>query len=179
MAASAFTYFKSLLGFGGYNTFEPPSTPHRSNGLFLVKYAVGKRIGNGSSGIVYEAINKLTGLKFAVKVVQRINESESSCARNEVSMLQHLQHPNIIKCIDFYEESHAYYIVLELMEGGDLFDKICKRTCYTEKQARDTFVVLLTTVKYCHDRNVMHRCMLFIDSCIHHRIMRISCFQRP
>jgi len=66
-------------------------------------------------------------------------------------------HTHAQKCYDFFEEQGAFYVVLEFIEGGELFDRIVKKTCYNEKEARDTVYTILRAIKYCHDRNVVHR----------------------
>ncbi|CAM9422002.1 unnamed protein product, partial [Choristocarpus tenellus] len=74
----------------------------------------------------------------------------SSCAHQ-------LDHQNIVKLYGFYEEKYFYYLVMEVLNGGELFDRIVLRQYYNEKEARDTLVVLLDAVRYCHDRDVAHR----------------------
>ena len=49
------------------------------------------------------------------------------------------------------------YIVMELVQGGELFDRIVERSGYTEKNARDLIKIFLETVAYMHDANVVHR----------------------
>jgi calcium/calmodulin-dependent protein kinase I len=59
--------------------------------------------------------------------------------------------------LDFFEEPNYFYIVLEYLDGGELFDRILKKTCYNEKEARDCVLVALKAIKYCHDHDVVHR----------------------
>jgi calcium/calmodulin-dependent protein kinase I len=54
-------------------------------------------------------------------------------------------------------EEKKYYLVLEYMEGGELFDRIVKKSFYTEKEARDVVFTLLSAIDYCHANNVVHR----------------------
>lgn len=68
-----------------------------------------------------------------------------------------MDHPNILKCLGFFDEEEMYYLVMEYMEGGELFDRIVKKTFYSEKEARDLVYILLSTIHYCHTRNVVHR----------------------
>ncbi len=58
---------------------------------------------------------------------------------------------------DSYSLIYDVSALLELLEGGELFDRIVKKTCYSEKEARDLVHVLYRAIKYCHDRNVVHR----------------------
>ncbi|CAN0468583.1 unnamed protein product [Discosporangium mesarthrocarpum] len=68
-----------------------------------------------------------------------------------------MNHENIVKLFDFYEEKHFYYLVMEILNGGELFDRIVLRQYYNEKEARDTLVVLLHAIQYCHERDIAHR----------------------
>jgi calcium/calmodulin-dependent protein kinase I len=97
--------------------------------------------------------------KFAVKIVDRANlpKDDEEALRSETAILMKLNHPNIVKCVDFFEEEKTFYMVLEYLEGGELFDRIVKKTFYNEKEARDLVVILLNAMKYCHDRDVIHR----------------------
>jgi calcium/calmodulin-dependent protein kinase I len=71
--------------------------------------------------------------------------------------MQSLQHEHIVHLFDFFEEEKYYYLVLEYMEGGELFDRVVKKTVYNEKEARDVVKILVSAIKYCHDRNIVHR----------------------
>ena len=68
-----------------------------------------------------------------------------------------MNHPNIVRLIDFYDEPSQYLIAMEYLEGGELFDRIVKKAYYNEKEARDLAQIFLSAVKYMHDRNVVHR----------------------
>jgi len=58
--------------------------------------------------------------------------------------------------IDFFDEKDCYFIVMELMSGGDLFDRIGKKKTYSEADARDLVVKMLKAVAYCHARKIAH-----------------------
>lgn len=76
---------------------------------------------------------------------------------HEVEMMKSLNHPNIVKLYDFFDEPTKFYLVLELMSGGELFDRLLQKEFYTESEARDLAVIFLKTIKYCHDQNIIHR----------------------
>jgi len=122
-------------------------------------YKLQRELGSGSFSTVREGINKQTNERFAVKIVKRMDlplEDEEALIE-EVTILRGISHPNIIKLFDFFEEKHFYYLVTELMQGGELFDRIVKKTFYNEKEARDLVKILLSAVKYCHDNDIVHR----------------------
>ena len=74
-----------------------------------------------------------------------------------MAILQSLCHPHIVPFTDFFEERDYFYMVIEMMDGGDVFDRIVQRTHYSEKNARDLSIALLNTVKYIHERGIAHR----------------------
>jgi serine/threonine protein kinase len=100
------------------------------------------------------------GAKVAVKCITKTTELKSedeASLREEVAVLKFVDHPNIIKLYNFYEEKKMFYMVIELMEGGELFERIVKKTFYNEKEARDLIRILLDALAYLHHRNIVHR----------------------
>ena len=82
-----------------------------------------------------------------IKKTAELKEDEILSLKEEVQVLRTVDHPNIIKLYEFYEESDKFYMVTELMEGGELFDRIVKKTFYTEKEARDLVKILLSVLQ--------------------------------
>lgn len=95
----------------------------------------------------------------SVKVVRRagLEDYYEEAVLNEVKILSKLNHPNIVKVLDFFEQKKHYYVVMEPIEGGELFDQIVQRSHYSEKEARDVARILANAVKYCHENNIVHR----------------------
>ena len=75
---------------------------------------------------------------------------------SEVQLLGSLCHEYICPIIDFFMEDECYYIVMELMEGGDVFDRLGKLEYYDESIARDLCKKMLKSIAFCHDKNVAH-----------------------
>eukprot|EP00604_Paraphysomonas_vestita_P002370 CAMPEP_0174819304 /NCGR_PEP_ID=MMETSP1107-20130205/2449_1 /TAXON_ID=36770 /ORGANISM="Paraphysomonas vestita, Strain GFlagA" /LENGTH=319 /DNA_ID=CAMNT_0016032535 /DNA_START=301 /DNA_END=1260 /DNA_ORIENTATION=+ len=71
--------------------------------------------------------------------------------------MKSLNHPNIVKFVDSFEEEKFFYVVLEFLPGGELFDRLVQKTFYNEKEARDTVRIICEGIKYCHDRGIVHR----------------------
>ena len=63
----------------------------------------------------------------------------------------------MVTCNDFFSEEKHYFLVLEYMEGGELFDRIVKKSFYNEREARDLVCTLLSAIEYCHLHNIAHR----------------------
>ena len=66
-------------------------------------------------------------------------------------------HSHIISLKEFCQDDDNFYIVEELAEGGELFEAISKRKCYSEREAQNLVRTLLYTLRYCHERHVVHR----------------------
>jgi calcium/calmodulin-dependent protein kinase I len=77
--------------------------------------------------------------------------------KDEIAGLTELQHPNIIRLYDVFQEKDFYYLVTEKMMGGELFDRIVQKSYYNEKEARDVARILFQAIQYCHERHVAHR----------------------
>lgn len=95
---------------------------------------------------------------MAVKCVLRkdLHIADDAAVYDEVAILSSLDHLHITSIIDFFEEPDCFYIVMELMSGGDLFDRIGKKKSYSEADARDLVVKLMKAVSICHQNDVAH-----------------------
>ncbi|KAF0684485.1 Aste57867_23538 [Aphanomyces stellatus] len=75
----------------------------------------------------------------------------------EVQILKDMKHEHILELFDFFHEPTHYYIVTDLLEGGELFELIVEKEFYSEKEARDLIKILLTAIQYMHSLNIVHR----------------------
>ena len=66
-------------------------------------------------------------------------------------------HPNIIRIIDLLEDTENYYVVSELVKGGELFKRLTRLTNFTETQAADIVHQIMLGLNYMHNRNITHR----------------------
>jgi len=75
--------------------------------------------------------------KRAVKVLKKENmdESEKASMLNEINILRNLDHPNIVKIFEYFEDDKRFYIVTEHIQGGELFDEVIARGKFTERDA--------------------------------------------
>ncbi len=129
--------------------------PHTLN----ARYKLGEILGEGGYSVVKMGISNIDKKKVAVKIVTRagLKPEDDAALRQEVKILERLQHKNIVHQIDFFEEEKYFYIILEYLDGGELFDRIVKKTFYNEKEARDLVMVVLGAIQYIHSINVIHR----------------------
>lgn len=118
-----------------------------------------RKIKGGAFSTVWKAECLVTKKISAVKIISRRNLTKNDDAQvlNEVSILQSLKHKSIIQLIDFFEEKDKFYLVMEFLSGGDVFDRIVERNHYTEKDARDLTKTLLEGVEFLHTHTVVHR----------------------
>ena len=82
---------------------------------------------------------------------------ESREVFNEVEILKSVDHPNLPRVFEFFEDETKYYIVMELCKGGDLFDKIVEMQIFDEKQAAEIMFQILSGLTYLHSKSIVHR----------------------
>ncbi|GJT20460.1 calcium-dependent protein kinase 8-like protein [Tanacetum coccineum] len=125
------------------------------------RYNLGRELGRGEFGVTYLCTDLETGEKFACKSIlkKKLRTSvDIDDVRREVDIMKHLpKHPNIVTIKDTYEDNNAVHIVMELCEGGELFDRIVARGHYTERAAAAIMRTIVEVVQICHMHGVMHR----------------------
>ena len=128
---------------------------------FAEEYELCEMVGKGNYAVVHRVVERATGMSFAAKIMERagLNQSDVRDIKEEVSILMELDHPNIIKVFGFYEDSEKYYIITELMAGGELFDEIVEREFYWERDAQEVVKMLADALDYMHVRGIVHRDM--------------------
>lgn len=127
----------------------------------LAHYDLGRELGRGEFGVTYLCTDTNTGEKFACKSISKKKlrtAVDIEDVRREVQIMKHLpKHPNIVTLKDTYEDDQAVHIVMELCEGGELFDRIVARGHYTERAAAVVMRTIVEVVQACHKHGVMHR----------------------
>ncbi|EGG08813.1 uncharacterized protein MELLADRAFT_52101 [Melampsora larici-populina 98AG31] len=135
-----------------------------------------EKMGDGAFSNVYKAIDRRTNQKVAIKCVRKFElnrnqgkhlnadlkkkprATERANILKEVSIMRTLNHPSIIKLISFTESKEHYFLVLELMEGGELFHQIVKLTYFSEELARHVILQVARGLRYLHEeKGVVHR----------------------
>jgi hypothetical protein len=126
-----------------------------------------EELGSGAYAVVRLGYNLQTNVKYAIKCVNLQSPDTSPGTleqdlQNEISILRSLDHPHITKLYDVYHDhrppqTNMMYLVLEYITGGELFDRILTKSCYTEEEARDTTRILITAIAYLHSQNIVHR----------------------
>jgi len=128
-------------------------------GKIKAKYRVLETIGRGSYGEVKKIQHKVTGELRAMKVLKKdeVSKEFKKSLLNEIDILKQLDHPNIVKLYEFYQDKLNFYLITEHIEGGELFEKITKVKFFTEEDAVKIMRQLLSAVVYCHNKKIVHR----------------------
>ena len=128
-----------------------------NTGLPNLKYQIIRKIGEGSYGSVFLAINSLTKQNVAIKKINKIKENEIDDLeiKNEIDILRNLDHPNIVKIIEFYTTEKAYYLITDYCPSGELYNQITNS--YNEYQLAVLFYQIFSGLYYLHTNNIIHR----------------------
>ena len=142
-------------------TFNKQNFVSLTEGLFSSKYEISKNLGKGAYGRVLEVRNKITGEFRACKQLPKIKISNIEKIQREISILKKVDHPNIIKLYEVFEDDKYIYLIMEQCKGGELFDKIInhiqKKKMFSEKEAASIFYQVISSLSYCHNNGICHR----------------------
>ena len=130
-----------------------------AKGKKVGKYELGRTLGSGSFAKVKLGIDD-QGKQFAVKIIdkeQLVREHMEEQLKREISIMRMLNHPNIVKLYDVLQTQNNIYLVLELVTGGELFDKIVSAKKFDEPTARKYFHQLICGIHFCHQQGIAHR----------------------
>ncbi|XP_059697235.1 ribosomal protein S6 kinase alpha-2 [Haemorhous mexicanus] len=127
---------------------------HGNNIHFTDGYEIKEDIGVGSYSVCKRCVHKATETEFAVKIIDKSKRDPSE----EIEiLLRYGQHPNIITLKDVYDDGKFVYLVMELMRGGELLDRILRQKCFSEREASAVLCTITRTVDYLHSQGVVHR----------------------
>ncbi|CAN7096226.1 calcium-dependent protein kinase 10 [Brassica rapa] len=125
------------------------------------KYILGRELGRGEFGITYLCTDRESREALACKSISKRKlrtAVDVEDVRREVSIMSTLpDHPNVVKLRATYEDGENVHLVMELCEGGELFDRIVARGHYTERAAAGVARTIAEVVMMCHVNGVVHR----------------------
>jgi calcium/calmodulin-dependent protein kinase I len=147
------------------NTKKPDNKDTKSrkidgaeDGNIKDKYTLGAELGRGGFSIVYKAVRKTDEEPVAVKIVQKtLIREDIKLLKREIEIMKTVDHPNILKLIEIYEDNENVYIVMELVDGNELFDRIVDRGYYSEKSTIHIVKQILEAIRYLHEHHIAHR----------------------
>ncbi|HKD36039.1 MAG TPA: protein kinase, partial [Pirellulales bacterium] len=126
----------------------------------LGPYRIGRKIGRGGMGTVYQGTNVETGQTAAIKVLSArlaIEEGFRERFETEIETLKKLKHPNIVRLYGFGEEAGYLYYVMELVEGTNVEDELQAGRRFNWREATHLGIKLAKALKHAHDHGVIHR----------------------
>ncbi|KAK4986343.1 MAPK-activated protein kinase Srk1 [Elasticomyces elasticus] len=127
----------------------------------LERWTLVEKMGDGAFSNVYRARDTQGQYdEVAIKVVRKfeMNSNQRANILKEVQIMRQLDHPNIVRLVDFSESRQYYYIVLELCPGGELFHQIVRLTYFSEDLSRHVIVQVAKALEYLHEEaGVVHR----------------------
>jgi len=115
-------------------------------------------LGTGNFSQVKLGISKLSSQKVAIKIIDKKRvKHRPEILTNEVEILTSIDNKYIIKLLDLFDTPDYLYLVMELVRGGELFDRIVERESYSEADAKEVMRQLLLALEYIHSRGIVHR----------------------
>jgi calcium-dependent protein kinase len=115
-------------------------------------------LGEGGDGKVMVARDReMPSRRVAVKKVAKTSVKKTEDFRREIRIMKELDHPNICKLLETFEQGRDLFYVMELLEGGEVFDRIIERGCLPEELAAEIVVQVASALKYGHGRGIAHR----------------------
>ncbi|XP_029464728.1 SNF-related serine/threonine-protein kinase-like [Rhinatrema bivittatum] len=123
-------------------------------------YDLERTLGKGHFAVVKLARHVFTGEKVAVKVIDKTKLDQAAAGHllQEVRCMKLVQHPNVVRLYEVIDTQTKLYLILELGDGGDMFDHIMKHDGgLSEAQAKHYFAQIVHAISYCHKLHVVHR----------------------
>uniref|UniRef100_A0A8C4QX12 Myosin light chain kinase 2 n=1 Tax=Eptatretus burgeri TaxID=7764 RepID=A0A8C4QX12_EPTBU len=146
-------------------TTTPPQAPfeHRVvstqivnvNTFFAVNHS--ELLGGGRFGQVHPCVEKATSLTLAAKIIRARGSKEKDMVRNEINIMNQLNHTNLIRLYDAYESNNDITLIMEYLEGGELFDRIVNESeRLTELECMIFVQQICEGVQYIHQNYILH-----------------------
>lgn len=115
-------------------------------------------LGRGGCGVVFTArARDNPARQVAVKRVLTKSLAETEMLRKEIELLRKLDHPNVLRLFESFEDGKTVYLIMELCKGGDLFERLCEEEHCTEKYCSQVAAQICGALAHCHDQGICHR----------------------
>ena len=115
-------------------------------------------LGHGASGQVMLVSHKQTGVKYACKIIQKDNNmNDAQSMSTEMEIMKRIRHRNIVSMYELYETTKCLWVILELVDGGDLHHYLSTIDHYSEDVAAKHVKMILNGIHYLHSLGVVHR----------------------
>ncbi|GMI09643.1 hypothetical protein TrVE_jg9701 [Triparma verrucosa] len=122
-------------------------------------YKFGRTLGKGSFATVKIATCVTDGTTWAIKIIDKkaLNDEDREALQVECDTMMKVDHDNIVRLKEVFDNESKFYMVLEVCAGGELFDRIVEMEHYSEKEACHAFAQMTEAVGHCHKLNIVHR----------------------
>ncbi|XP_060036548.1 serine/threonine-protein kinase DCLK3 isoform X1 [Erinaceus europaeus] len=121
-------------------------------------YDTGRVIGDGNFAVVKECRHRESKQAYAMKIIDKSKlKGKEDIVDSEILIIQSLSHPNIVKLHEVYETEKEIYLIMEYVQGGDLFDAIIENVKFPERDAALMLMDLCKALVHMHDKNIVHR----------------------
>lgn len=122
-------------------------------------YDIKNRLGTGSFATVKRAIRRSDQKAFAIKIIKKskLNAEELAVVHDEVEIMHKISHENCVQLFEMFETSKKLYMVMELLTGGELFDRIVLKGSYSEAEAANLIRNVCSAINYIHGIGIVHR----------------------
>ncbi|KAJ1622112.1 kinase-like domain-containing protein [Pavlovales sp. CCMP2436] len=143
-----------------------PAGPSEHADDLLRAYELHEELGKGAFAVVRRGVHRQTGEHFAIKVIAKKrllgpgatpSAEEKEKVLREAKILKRMKHEHVVKLYDVIETHDNLYLVMELVNGGELFDDLCNHGAFPEQQARELTAQLLSALGYLHAQGIAHR----------------------
>jgi len=124
----------------------------------MENYDIKEKLGSGTFAVVKLCIDKSTGEKWAIKILDKTSKDANlEMMSREVEIMEQIQHKNIIYMREMFDTPTKMYLIMELVTGGELFDRIVNRGSYSEKDASNVVRQIVSAIEYLHSMGIVHR----------------------
>merc|ERR1719330_1525760 len=124
------------------------------------EYDLHEKLGSGTFATVRRIVRKgdpSDAKALKITSLRNLKQEEVTALKNEVDILNNVQHPNVVRLYEHYITEDKIYMVQDLLAGGELFDRIIEQTYFSEKEAAKVVFEIAGALEYLHSKNVVHR----------------------
>lgn len=135
-------------------------TSKQRSGRSVGHYIIGETLGEGTFGKVRRGMHTLTGETVAVKVLEKSKiktEGDLTRVTREIKILKKTRHGNCMRLLEVIDTPKQIFLMMEFLDGGELFDYIVEKHRLTEQEACEIFSQIIDGVQYLHDNHIIHR----------------------
>ncbi|EIM19160.1 Pkinase-domain-containing protein [Wallemia mellicola CBS 633.66] len=137
------------------------SIDENAGGGVFAKYEIGAQIGKGSFATVKKAYERSSGIPRAIKQIAKhkfaMNQKTLKMFEREIGIIKILDHENIARFCDIFEDDQVIYLVIEFAAGGDLLDYIINRGGLSEHETKEIARQMCAAMAYTHEKGITHR----------------------